>query len=193
LDAAACSRRVWPQPVDEKVILARSQLRLARSPPRQTAGRLPKMKPERRRRRIFLVEEEEAMRHFLMSAVTALALAGPAAAQSDAIRSVIGAQLQAFQTDNFAEAFSYAAPNIKGLFGTPENFGVMVREGYPMVWRPSDVQYLNLEERGGQLVQRVLVADAQGVLYTLEYYMVDTPEGWQIAAVTVLRAPQVGA
>lgn len=133
------------------------------------------------------------MRHFLMSAVTALALAGPAAAQSDAIRSVIGAQLQAFQTDNFAEAFSYAAPNIKGLFGTPENFGVMVREGYPMVWRPSDVQYLNLEERGGQLVQRVLVADAQGVLYTLEYYMVDTPEGWQIAAVTVLRAPQVGA
>ncbi len=133
------------------------------------------------------------MRHFLMSVVTALALTGPAAAQSDAIRSVIGAQLQAFQADNFAEAFRFAAPNIKGLFGTAENFGVMVREAYPMVWRPSEVQYLNLEERGGQQVQRVLVSDAAGVLYTLEYYMVETPEGWQIAAVSVLRAPQVGA
>jgi hypothetical protein len=82
---------------------------------------------------------------------------------------------------------------IKGIFGTPERFGMMVRQGYPMVWRPSDVQFLELEQRDGALHQKVLVADPQGTLFLLDYEMVETEEGWQINGVQVLRAPQVAA
>jgi hypothetical protein len=39
----------------------------------------------------------------------------------------------------------------------------------------------------------VLVTDAQGVPFVLEYQMIETPDGWQINGVQVLRAPEVGA
>ena len=38
----------------------------------------------------------------------------------------------AFKAVDFAQAFTYA-PNIKGMFGTADRFGMMVRNGYPMV------------------------------------------------------------
>ena len=37
---------------------------------------------------------------------------------------------------------------IQGMFGTPARFGLMVRNGYPMVWRPAEVEFLSVEERG---------------------------------------------
>ena len=51
-----------------------------------------------------------------------------------------------FLQDDFATAFTFASPNIQGIFGTHQNFGQMVRSGYPMVWRPADVQYIELRE-----------------------------------------------
>ena len=82
------------------------------------------------------------MRRILLSAVLAAAAALtvlPAHAQQardPAIESTIQNQFDAFLKDDVGTAFSFASPNIKGLFGTPENFGPMVRNGYPMVWRP---------------------------------------------------------
>jgi hypothetical protein len=69
----------------------------------------------------------------------------------------------------------------------------MVRQGYPMVWRPGSVRYLELEEKMGQLYQKVLITDANGVPHLLEYQMIETAEGWQINGVQILRAPEVGA
>jgi hypothetical protein len=100
---------------------------------------------------------------------------------------VIAAQIEAFLADDFDTAFSYASPMIQGMFQTPENFGVMVREGYPMVWRPSDVEFLSLETRQGVLWQDVLVRDAGGALHILEYQMVEGDEGWRINAVRVRK------
>lgn len=133
------------------------------------------------------------MKAMLVAALLCALPGGPAPAQEDAIRGVIDSQLDAFQADDVDRAWTYASPAIRGLFRTPENFGRMVREGYPMVWRPADVRYLNLEERGGQLVQRVLIADRNGALFTVEYYMIETEDGWQINAVQVLPAPGIGA
>ena len=59
------------------------------------------------------------------------------------IQTVIENQIAAFKNDDFAQAFSYASPSIKSMFGTAENFGVMVQRGYPMVWRPADVQFMD--------------------------------------------------
>lgn len=130
-------------------------------------------------------------RYFLAAAFTALAL--PALAQGDQIQGVIRNQIDAFLKDDFATAFTFASPGIQGIFGTAENFGAMVRNGYPMVWRPSDVEFGELREVAGRLWQRVIVRDGQGGLHVLDYQMIEGEDGWRINGVQLLRAPDVGA
>ncbi|MEM0937696.1 MAG: DUF4864 domain-containing protein [Pseudomonadota bacterium] len=136
------------------------------------------------------------MLRFVLALALAALLAWPApdraAAQSQP-SDVIGAQIEAFQADDFATAFTFAAPGIKRMFQTPENFGRMVQQGYPMVWRPAEVRYGTTKERGTALVQQVFVTDGSGRQFTLEYTMVPAGDSWQIAGVTILRAAEVGA
>ncbi|MFY8146149.1 MAG: DUF4864 domain-containing protein, partial [Rhodobacter sp.] len=93
-------------------------------------------------------------------------------ARNPAIETVIQQQFDAFRAEDVGTAFSFASPNIKGMFGTPENFGRMVRNGYPMVWRPAEVQFLDLREVAGNLWQRVMVTDQAGRTHLLDYQMV---------------------
>lgn len=125
---------------------------------------------------------------FLLS----LCLTLPAAAQEGPIQSTILNQIEAFKADDFATAFTFASPTIKGIFGTAENFGTMVRNGYPMVHRPAEVQMLELREVAGALWQRVMITDAEGRTHVLDYQMVETAEGWQINGVQLLRSAGVG-
>lgn len=120
--------------------------------------------------------------------VLALAFGGPVVAQSESIRAVIGAQLKALEADDFAKAFSYASPTIKGMFRTPERFGAMVREGYPMVWRPSGVRFGPLREIDGRQVQTVYLTDAQGRDFEATYEMIEGASGWQINGVAIAEA-----
>lgn len=129
----------------------------------------------------------------LAFAAAFLSFAGAALAQGDEIRGVIRSQIDAFLKDDFATAFTFASPGIQGIFVTPENFGAMVRNGYPMVWRPSDVDFGELREVAGRLWQRVIVRDAEGRIHTLDYQMVEGADGWRINGVQLLRAPDVGA
>ena len=125
----------------------------------------------------------------------ALFLAAPSvdAQANGAIEDVIGSQLRAFNDRDVETAWSFASPNIKGLFGTPENFGQMVQRGYPMVWTNSDAEFLELREIGGRLWQKVMIRDAEGALHILDYQMMETSNGWQINGVQILQAPDVGA
>ncbi len=119
---------------------------------------------------------------------------GPAFAQdADAVEETIGNQLQAFNDRDVAAAWQYASPNIKGMFGSPDNFGMMVQRGYPMVWDNADVQFLELREIAGLLWQKVMIRDAAGNLHLLDYQMIETEAGWQINGVQLLPAPDVGA
>ena len=115
------------------------------------------------------------------------------AQDADAIEGVIGNQLQAFNDRDVSEAWQYASPNIKRLFGSSDNFGMMVQQGYPMVWDNADVRFLELRDVRGNLWQKVMVRDAQGGLHILDYQMIETTEGWQINGVQLLPAPDVGA
>lgn len=115
------------------------------------------------------------------------------AQDSDAIEGVIGGQLEAFNNRDVSEAWQYASPNIKRLFGNPGNFGMMVQQGYPMVWNNADVRFLELRDVAGNLWQKVMVRDAQGGLHILDYQMIETSDGWQINGVQLLPAPDVGA
>ena len=109
------------------------------------------------------------------------------------IRQVIQQQFDAFQVDDFATAFTFASPMIEQMFGTPERFGQMVRDGYPMVHRPAHVEFTDLVERGGRLYQNVLIQDAAGVLHLLEYEMIETSQGWEINGVRFKRPGALGA
>ncbi|MDP5217367.1 DUF4864 domain-containing protein [Ruegeria sp. 2205SS24-7] len=129
------------------------------------------------------------MRHLILSLILGLGLSLSAQAQNDEIQSNIQAQIDAFKSDDFATAFTFASPSIQRLFGTPENFGAMVRNGYPMVWRPADVRFLELREVAGQLWQKVIITDAAGNLHVLDYQMVDFENGWKINGVQILDAP----
>jgi len=114
-------------------------------------------------------------------------------AQDPAIEATIQHQFDAFIAGDVATAFSFAAPNIQGIFGTAENFGTMVQQGYPMVWRPGSVKYLGLRQGPDGLYQKVAITDQAGALHVLEYQMIPGAGGWVIGGVQILQAPEVGA
>ncbi|GLS85478.1 hypothetical protein GCM10010873_04510 [Cypionkella aquatica] len=132
------------------------------------------------------------MRLYLYGAVLA-AIALPAAAQEAPIQQTIASQLEAFNAEDVPKAWTYASPTIKGIFGTPDQFGVMVQKLYPMVWRHDAVRMLELRTVAGNLWQRVMITDAGGRTYLLDYMMIETADGWQINAVQLLPQQGVGA
>jgi hypothetical protein len=135
------------------------------------------------------------MTRLILALCLAVGLTAPAQAQSDPsdVESVIRSQIDAFLQDDFETAFTFASPGIKRLFGTPENFGRMVQQGYPMVWRPAEVTFLGRETAGGTVLQRVQIVDSGGTVHTLLYQLTPGGAGWQINGVQILDAAQLGA
>lgn len=138
------------------------------------------------------------MRKWIVVAVLALSLVpmrpvSVRADPADEISAVIDAQIAAFRADDFTAAFEHASPAIRRLFGSPARFGAMVRQGYPMVWRPDDVTYLDLRPVGGEMWQTVLIRDRAGAYHTLVYQMLPGENGWRINGVRLLEGDAVGA
>ncbi|WGW04088.1 DUF4864 domain-containing protein [Tropicibacter oceani] len=135
----------------------------------------------------------------LISAIAAMiVLSGALRAQdvqpaNPGIEQVIRDQTRAFQADDFVAAFDFAGPGIRSMFRTPENFGAMVRNGYPMVWRPESLRFGDLREIGGALWQKVIVQDDQGRTHVLDYRMGQYDGGWRIDGVQLLEAPGLAA
>lgn len=137
------------------------------------------------------------MKQFILSTAlcVSMLLPGPAPAQEaseGAIQGVISDQFAAFIDRDVAQAWNFASPTIQLMFRTPENFGRMVENGYPMVWSPTDTTFLELRELDGELWQKVQVRDAAGKYHLLDYKMVETQDGWLIDAVKLIRAAGVG-
>jgi hypothetical protein len=138
------------------------------------------------------------MRRRVLAIVFSVCLALPAAAAEDmpsepGVETAIQSQIEAFLDDDFSKAFTFASPFIRTLFGSAERFGAMVRNGYPMVWRPDEFGFLELREIDGQLWQKVLIRDELGTVHILDYQMIQTEGGWLIIGVQILREPEVGA
>ncbi len=119
----------------------------------------------------------------------------PAAAQSvsaehaQAMRAVVEAQLAAFAEDDAERAFSYAAPAIREMFGTPDRFLAMVRAGYPVVYRPATVTFLSPHQVEGQWIQGVHMTDASGALWLAVYRLERLPDRtWRISGCDVRPA-----
>lgn len=133
------------------------------------------------------------MLKWVLGTVFSVAMALGASAQQAEIEGTISSQIEAFKADDFDQAFTYATPNLQRLFQTPQNFERMVTQGYPMVWRPAEVDYLELEERGAEFWQKVQIIDQKGRRHLLLYRMQQTSEGWRIGGVQILKVPDATA
>ena len=129
-------------------------------------------------------------------AFAALSANAPAAAEpvaagdARAVRAVVSAQLEAFASDDAQRAFSYAAPAIRTMFGTPERFLAMVRAGYPVVYRNAGVSFLVPLRVGSEIVQGVHLTDADGALWLATYRLERQSDGvWRINGCDVQPAP----
>jgi len=105
-----------------------------------------------------------------------------------AVRALIEAQLAAFASDDATKAYALAAPAIQTMFVSAERFLAMVRESYPVVYRPASVAFLQPERIDGKLVQRVQMADAAGVPWMVVYELERQPDrSWRIAGCVAAR------
>jgi hypothetical protein len=121
---------------------------------------------------------------FALLALLPLVLrAEPAVPAEDAraVRAVIEAQLDAFRRDDSARAFSYASPEIREMFRTPEKFMHMVRTQYAVVYRPASVAFEAPQITEGQVWQPVRFTDSEGRAWGAIYPMWREPDGaWRV-------------
>jgi Domain of unknown function (DUF4864) len=134
----------------------------------------------------------------ILSLVVGLAPGAPARADDSplsefdraAIRSVIEAQLAAFQADDGETAFGFASPSIQQQFGDPDTFLAMVKAGYLPVYRAREVQFQRLVEYQGEPVQLVLLVGPDLAVVTAYYIMQRQADGsWRIDGCVLGEAP----
>lgn len=123
----------------------------------------------------------------------------PAAAALDEddrrqIQKVIESQIQAFRVDDGATAFSFASPTIQQKFGTVDNFMAMVKDGYRAVYRPREVEFLELREDQGRIQQAVRLVGPDGKTVIAVYTMKRQSDGvWKIAGVYLVQTEDESA
>jgi len=129
----------------------------------------------------------------LLFALALAALPARAEPPAAAIEAVIADQIGDFQRDDFAGAFEHASPDIQSKFGGPERFGLMVRQGYPMIWRPNRWDWVELRRDRRGWVQTVLFVDGKGRSFEADYIMERVDGRWRIDGVLMRRLPGVAS
>lgn len=150
-----------------------------------------------------MTQSRTALRRSLIAALLLMAgcwlMAGPAAAAVDEgdkqrIRGIIESQIQAFLVDDGDRAFSFASPRIRQKFGSVENFMAMVKGGYRAVYRPREIEFLDLKEERGLIRQAVRLVGPDGetviAVYTMER---QSDGGWKIGGVYLVRTADENA
>lgn len=121
------------------------------------------------------------------SAVSVADVKNLSPADAQAIRAVVQAQLDAFAQDDAPRAFSFAAPGIRQMFDTPENFLAMVRTTYPVVYRPASVAFLKPQRQGAEIVLAAQMTDAEGTPWLAVYSLQrQRDKTWRITGCTVV-------
>ena len=105
-----------------------------------------------------------------------------------AVQTVVQSQLAAFAKDDADAAFSYAAPELRKIIGNASAFMAMVKNSYPVVYRPASVAFLKPESTGDDVVQRVQMLDASGTSYLAVYSLQrQKDKTWRISGCAVVE------
>lgn len=141
---------------------------------------------------------------WLLAIAAACSQAAPvkpvSAAEARAVQAVVAAQLDAFAKSDATKAFSFASPEIRKAFSTPQRFMEMARLGYAPLFQPSTVTFFKPERSSQEVLQRVQLADPDGVLWVALYSLQRQADGqWRITGCTLAvseglqtRLPMVG-
>ena len=104
-----------------------------------------------------------------------------------AVQTVVQNQLAAFARDDAEKAFSYAAPELRKIIGNSTAFMAMVKNSYPVVYRPASVVFYKPEGLGKDIVQKVQMLDASGASYLAVYNLQRQKDtSWRISGCVVL-------
>ena len=105
-----------------------------------------------------------------------------------AVQTVVQSQLAAFAADDASKAFSFAAPELRKAIGSPAAFMAMVKNSYPVVYRPASVAFLKPDGSGDEVVQRVQMLDANGTSYLAVYSLQrQKDKTWRISGCAVVE------
>jgi len=111
-------------------------------------------------------------------------------ADQAAIRSVIEAQLAAFQRDDAAAAFAHASPAIQQRFGNAETFMAMVKSNYRAVYRPAQVTFRDVRRLNNEPAQLIDIIGPGGRPVIAVYVMEKQADGrWRIGGVFLTKSP----
>ena len=133
------------------------------------------------------------MRAFVLFTVLLIGLVHPARAGDDVAtaQNVIRSQEQALARDDAAAAYSYAAPEIHGLFPQADIFMSMVRRGYAPVYRHKSFEFGESSVADGKIAQRVHILDASGEPWEALYTLERQPDGsFKIIGCQLIKAGQ---
>jgi hypothetical protein len=133
------------------------------------------------------------MRALILAVAFWIGLSAPVRAADDiaAAQATIRSQAEAFGRDDAAAAYAYAAPAIQGMFGTPDIFMNMVRNGYAPVYRHRSFEFGEAQVSDGIIAQKVHIVDADGVAWEALYTLQRQSDGsLKITGCSLLKAGQ---
>lgn len=120
-----------------------------------------------------------------------MVLSAPAIAQSVSFASaetVIGGQIRAFKAGKHEEAFGYASPNIRKMFGSTGRFIGMVKSGYGAIYGAKSWTFGRNRVDGNRMFQEVDIVGPDGFAYAALYTLEKQADGtWRIAGVQVRK------
>ena len=143
----------------------------------------------------------EAMKSVvLLGAATALlvatTMAAPAVEPVDqqTMRSIIDQQIEAFRADDGSRAYAIASPTVRMMFGSPDAFMVMVRQGYQPVYRPKSYLFGPARDGDSGPELSVLIEDQAGSSWTAVYSFEKQPDGsWAVSGCRLVKTPEQSA
>ena len=106
----------------------------------------------------------------------------------EAVRYTISSQIDAFKQNDVKKAYTFAAPNIQAQFPSPDIFGLMVRNGYPIIWKPKSYKFTTFKDLGNRFIQRVLFQSYNGSLESYNYILEKNGSVWKIAGVLTIKS-----
>ena len=117
-----------------------------------------------------------------------LAFADESRTIMEEVRYTISSQIYAFKENDVKRAYTFAAPNIQAQFPNPDIFGLMVRNGYPIIWKPKSFKFTEFKALGKTCIQRVLFRSYSGSIETYDYILKKNDDQWKIAGVLAINS-----
>ena len=101
----------------------------------------------------------------------------------ESIQHVIKKQIMFFKEGNCIKAYSYASLSIKFFFPVSDDFCLMVKNSYPMIWSPKEFIFLSPLIINGVVVQEMKFVDNYNDIHFYQYQMRKSGSDWKINGV----------